>query len=192
MRNQRRFASDVAALDDAVSKTDAVAIAAVKTLQPLEQNRDRHEVTLSDLLPQHHSPARKVSLLGSTATRYTDVIATDSMAKLTLQSAPVRQADSLLDTKLLLSQNSPASELSEPEELPEPLPEPAPVLPEADSTDSDSTDPEPTVPTNTTKVPITDIQVVGSSVFFGARTGAGGGSLRRARSGFARAASGGG
>lgn len=83
-------------------------------------------------------------------------------------TAPRLESDALQETKsasaegfidILVSQNSPASELSEPEETLSPLaPEPAPVLPEA-----------PAVPTPATpisgQVEVNDIQVVGSSVF---------------------------
>ncbi len=68
---------------------------------------------------------------------------------------------------ILVSQNAPASELSEPENTLSPLPdEPAPVLPSVD-TDSESAPatPEPTVPSSSSKVTINEIQVVGSSVF---------------------------
>ena len=65
----------------------------------------------------------------------------------------------------LISQNSPASEPSEPEEIPSPLPAPEPVLPQAEPTPEPGAEPEPTAPTNTTKVLINDIQVVGSTVF---------------------------
>lgn len=60
-----------------------------------------------------------------------------------------------------LSQNAPASELSEPAETLEPLPETAPVLPNEPS----SSPPPTATPRNDAKVPIVDIQVVGSSVF---------------------------
>jgi len=61
-----------------------------------------------------------------------------------------------------LSQNSPASELAEPEETLEPLPETPPVLP----TEPAETPPPPSsMPTAGEKVPISDIQVIGSSIF---------------------------
>ena len=60
-----------------------------------------------------------------------------------------------------ISQNSPASELSEPEDALEPLPaDTVPVLPE------EAAPPEPAAaPSSGEKVPIADIQVTGSSVF---------------------------
>ena len=158
------IASDVAALKNAFLKSDeATAATDVESSQLLEQNRDRREVTLSDLLPQHNLPTSKVSLPGSTAKsdRTTEAIAADFAAELSVNPTPAKLAGSLLDSKILLSQNAPAGELSAPEEPLEPLSEPAPVLP----TTEESIEPEPTAPTNTTKVPITDIQVVGSSVF---------------------------
>ncbi|MGB3297873.1 MAG: ShlB/FhaC/HecB family hemolysin secretion/activation protein [Phormidesmis sp.] len=66
-------------------------------------------------------------------------------------------------TPLLLSQNAPASELSEPEGEPSPLPETAPVLP--------TSPPEPPPATSASeassegRVDVIDVQVVGSSLF---------------------------
>ncbi|MEL6160186.1 MAG: ShlB/FhaC/HecB family hemolysin secretion/activation protein [Cyanobacteria bacterium J06554_11] len=59
-----------------------------------------------------------------------------------------------------LSQNAPAGELSEPDDEPTPLPESRPVLPE-------QTPPEPAqpLPSNGARVEISEIRIVGSSVF---------------------------
>ncbi len=68
----------------------------------------------------------------------------------------------------LLSQNTPASELPEPEGEPMPLPETAPVLPEIPSepepSEPEPSEPEPARPTGD-QVMVNDIQIVGSSVF---------------------------
>ena len=71
----------------------------------------------------------------------------------------------------MLSQNAPASELAEPEAIPTPLTDPTPVLPESETTDSEPTEsevieqPDSSLPTDVTEVPISDIQIVGSTVF---------------------------
>jgi hemolysin activation/secretion protein len=79
-----------------------------------------------------------------------------------------------MHSDLLLSQNSPASDLpAEPESEIAPLPEQAPVLPEAgpelppETSPSLETSPsaEPPVSSDGDQVTVTDIQVVGSSVF---------------------------
>ena len=137
---------------------------------PLQESRDRSRVTLAAASEAADTP------------------------ELALQIAPLAKRNSSLSKQYLLSQNSPASELAEPENTPVPLPETAPVLPETEAADPESTDPgstdpaiesesvesesvesesvelepaepEPNAPTNTTKVPIADIQVVGSTVF---------------------------
>jgi hemolysin activation/secretion protein len=63
----------------------------------------------------------------------------------------------------LLSQNTPANELPEPESEPTPLPEQTPVLPE--SLAPEPSEPEPTTSDRGDQVMVNDIQVVGSSVF---------------------------
>lgn len=114
----------------------------------LQNDRPHLEVTLADLLPPENLPTRRTALLSSKIVDSIDIAEID-----------IAEAD-IVETSPLLSQNTPASEFSEPEEIPEPLPEPAPVLPE-----SVAPEPDLSVPTNTTKVPISDIQVVGSTVF---------------------------
>ena len=114
-------------------------------------------VTLSDLLPQEKAPFDASSLLES--------MQTESTPADFLERAP----------SILISQNSPASEPVEPETIPEPLPAQEPVLPQAEPSEPEPVEPAPitpapitpapTTPTNTTKVPISDIQVVGSTVF---------------------------
>ena len=76
---------------------------------------------------------------------------------------------------LLLSQNAPASELSEPESEPIPLPEQAPVLPvtpseqtpleESPSEEVPLEPPAPSTPEGGNQLKVTDIQIIGSSVF---------------------------
>lgn len=82
-----------------------------------------------------------------------------------------QQLEQHLNQHLLLSQNAPASELAEPEAIPTPLTDPTPVLPESETTDSEPTEsevieqPDSSLPTDVTEVPISDIQIVGSTVF---------------------------
>ncbi len=80
-----------------------------------------------------------------------------------LQEADTASSDEFID--ILVSQNSPASELSEPEsELFPAQPEQAPVLPEAPAVTPEPAAPS-TPPSSNSQVEINDIQVVGSSVF---------------------------
>ncbi len=109
-------------------------------VQQLARNLPQPKVALLDWWPQKNSSTRRTALPSSKTAGFID---TD-----------------IVKTSPLLSQNTPASELSKPEEILEPLAEPAPVLPEPAVLE-----PDPNVPTNTTKVLISDIRVVGSTVF---------------------------
>lgn len=114
----------------------------------LENNHPHPEVTLLYSLPQENLPTRRTALPSSKIVDSIDIA-----------EIGIAEAD-IVETSPLLSQNTPASEFSEPVEIPEPLPEPDQVLPE-----SAAPEPDLSVPANTTKVPISDIQVVGSTVF---------------------------
>ena len=129
----------------------------------LQLDAQRQMVTLADLLLQE-ATLPDVVLLDS-AKAVGSAAASDVVQKKEGEEKNRKESDRSLeswleDSLLLIGQNAPASELTEPEEIPEPLPEPAPVLPEAEPVE-----PDPPVPTNTTKVPINEIQVMDSTVF---------------------------
>ena len=132
---------------------DTVSVDVEVAAQNVEHRRSNQDVTLLDLLPQEMSTHRTALLSDTTA----DV---DVVSEISVESADLQSPTSLLETSPLLSQNTPAGELSEPEETLEPLLEPTQVLPESAEPEPDSS-----VPMNATKVPISDIQVVGSTVF---------------------------
>ena len=152
--------SDLAAVElevvasETVEREDSDVFYGNNVVRSVVQNENRQVVTLDDLLPQHDLQKDELTLLEEDDSGVALV-----SERATLERNLERNL-SLTKTPLLFVQNSPASELSEQEEIPEPLLEPAPVLPE-----SEVVEPEPTVPTNTTKVPIRDIQVAGSTVF---------------------------
>ncbi|MGB3765160.1 MAG: ShlB/FhaC/HecB family hemolysin secretion/activation protein [Phormidesmis sp.] len=162
-----RTDSNSAALDIPVLETrDTVAIDVEVAAESEKHRRLNQEVTLLDLLPQENSPTRRTDLLGETAVDVIDSnaaptsVVSEIISGTSAESGSLQLPASPLKTSPLLSQNTPAGELSEPEETLEPLAEPAQVLPE-----SVAPEPDPGVPTNTTKVLISDIQVVGSTVF---------------------------
>ena len=139
-----RQASEMTTLETVTSETrDIAAVNNEMAVHGLERNRSLSAVTLADLLPQENLSTRRIALLSAKAVDAVNADISDAAR-----------------TSPLLSQNTPASELSEPEEIIKPLLEPAQVLPE-----SATPVPDLSIPTNTTKVSISDIQVVGSTVF---------------------------
>ena len=97
-----------------------------------------------------------------------------AISALEISSEATAQPEPLLSEThpVKLSQNAPASELSDPEETLEPLPESPPVLPAQEVPEKipeaipeETPTPPVSTPSSGDKVPIADIQVIGSSVF---------------------------